>query len=150
MAEKTPALAFGPAPRPTPRVSQAQADQLSAETADLGFGRVTSVPAAETSPSAPSASLEALSPTPNSRAPATRPNVPAKPRVASTPPRPKPAAMAGSASLKFDVPGDLWTEMKVEAAKRRVTVKYLVLEALSKQGFDVDLEAVPEDGRRLR
>jgi hypothetical protein len=150
MAEKTPALAFGPTPRAKPRISQAQADQLSAETADLGFGRVTSAPGAGAASSPPSTPLEAVPPAPEPRAPASRVSAPSKARSASASTRPKPAALAGSASLKFDVPGDLWTEMKVEAAKRRVTVKYLVLEALSKQGFDVDLEAVPEDGRRLR
>jgi hypothetical protein len=149
MTEKATALIFGPAPRPKPRVSQALADQLSAETADLGFGRASSPPAAEPGPSPPDEPLEALSPAPQPRAPAVRLGAPSKAR-ASTPARPRPAAVGGSASLKFEVPGDLWTEMKVEAAKRRVTVKYLVLEALSKQGFDVDLEAVPEDGRRLR
>jgi len=150
MTEKPQPLAFGPTPRPKPRISQAQADQLSAETADLGFGRVTSAPGAAPAPMALSEPVETLSPAPAPRAPPSRLSAASRPRSASAPARPKPAAMAGSASLKFDVPGDLWTEMKVEAAKRRVTVKYLVLEALSKQGFAVDLEAVPEDGRRLR
>jgi hypothetical protein len=146
MTEKATALTFGPAPRPKPRVSQALADQLSAETADLGFGRASSPPATE--PSRPEARVGAP-PEPLAWAPAVRLSAPSRAR-ASTSTRPKPAAVGGSASLKFEVPADLWTEMKVEAAKRRVTVKYLVLEALSKQGFDVDLEAVPEDGRRLR
>ena len=150
MADKAPVLAFGPTPRAKPRISQAQAEQLSADTADLGFGRVLSAPAIETSPVGPSEPIEAVSPSPQPRPPAARLTAPSKPRSVSAPARPKPAAMVGTASLKFDVPGDLWTEMKVEAAKRRVTVKYLVLEALSKQGFAVDLEAVPEDGRRLR
>ena len=38
----------------------------------------------------------------------------------------------------------------MEAIKRRVTVKFLVLEALAAKGYDVDLDAIPEDGRRLR
>jgi hypothetical protein len=29
-------------------------------------------------------------------------------------------------------------------------VKYLVLEALAAKGYNVDLSAVPEDGRRIR
>ena len=37
-----------------------------------------------------------------------------------------------------------------EALNRRVTVRYLVLEALAAKGYRVDLEAIPEDGRRIR
>jgi hypothetical protein len=36
------------------------------------------------------------------------------------------------------------------ALKRRVTVKFLVLEALAAKGYAIDLDAIPEDGRRLR
>ena len=146
MADKAPALAFGPTPRPTPRLSEAQAAQLSAETADLGFGRATSTPASEGAPEQP-----APAPQPQTVAPARAVSPPA-PRLRPAPvaARPKPAKMTGSASLKFDIPADLWTAMKVEAAQRRVTVKFLVLEALSKQGFAIDLDAMPEDGRRHR
>jgi hypothetical protein len=55
-----------------------------------------------------------------------------------------------SSALKFDVQDDLWTALRRAAIDRRVTVKYLVLEALSEKGYPVDLAEVPEDGRRLR
>ena len=147
MADKAPApapaLAFCPAPRPQRRLSPEEAEQLSADTADLGFGRATSTPAAEPAPAAAEPQARAVPP---ARALAPAP----KPRPAPILARPKPAKLTGSASLKFDIPADLWTAMKVEAAQRRVTVKFLVLEALSKQGFTIDLDAIPEDGRRLR
>ncbi len=150
MTTKPEPLAFGPAPRPSPRVSQEIADQLSAETADLGFGRGTSTPDAQTA-------QPATDDAPAPAGPRLRPLATAKPlaraarpRTALRATRPEPAENTGSASLKFDVPGDLWTALKIEAAQRRVTVKFLVLEALSKNGYAVDLEAVPEDGRRLR
>jgi hypothetical protein len=53
-------------------------------------------------------------------------------------------------ALKFEVPDLVWTALRQEALNRRVTVKYLVLEALAAKGYNVDLAAVPEDGRRLR
>ena len=150
MADKAPALIFQPAPRATPRVSQAQADQRSAETADLGFGRVTSSPPTGESPSAAATAPTSPAVAPQPAAPVRLPSPAPKARSTLPPARPKPAEIAGSAALKFEVPGDLWTALKVEAAQRRVTVKFLVLEALSKQGYAVDLDAVPEDGRRLR
>ena len=150
MATKPEPLAFGPAPRPSPRVPQALADQLSADTADLGFGRATSTPDTPAPQAAPDgAPAPAGTRPPPIAAPKPLARAP-RPRAAFRATRPEPAELAGSASLKFDVPGDLWTALKIEAAQRRVTVKFLVLEALSKQGYAVDLDAVPEDGRRLR
>jgi hypothetical protein len=149
MSSKPAPLQFGPAPRPTPRVSQAMADKLSAETADLGFGRATSAPetpAEEPAGETPQPAVARSRPLARAK-PLTRA---ARPHTAARQTRPEPAELTGSASLKFDVPGDLWTALKIEAAQRRVTVKFLVLEALSKQGYAVDLEAVPEDGRRIR
>ena len=61
-----------------------------------------------------------------------------------------PIAPAKGAALKFEVPDKVWTALRQEALNRRVTVKYLVLEALAARGYDVDLSAVPEDGRRIR
>ena len=77
---------------------------------------------------------------------------------ASTPPakslstqEPKsPLAPVKTAALKFEVPDEVWTELRQEALNRRVTVKYLVLEALAAKGYKIDLSAVPEDGRRNR
>jgi hypothetical protein len=54
------------------------------------------------------------------------------------------------AALKFEVPDEVWIALRQEALNRRVTVKYLVLEALAAKGYNVDLSAVPEDGRRIR
>jgi len=48
------------------------------------------------------------------------------------------------------VPDEVWTALRQEALNRRVTVKYLVLEALAANSYSVDLSAVPEDGRRTR
>ncbi|MGE7157534.1 hypothetical protein ACQKJ1_27955 [Methylorubrum rhodesianum] len=48
------------------------------------------------------------------------------------------------------MPEAVWTELRQAALNRRVTVKYLVLEALAAKGYKVDLNAVPEDGRRNR
>ena len=55
-----------------------------------------------------------------------------------------------TAALKFEVPDEVWIALRQEALNRRVTVRYLVLEALAAKGYSVDLAAVPEDGRRLR
>lgn len=122
---KPAGLAFQPAPRPAARVTPEQAEELATSTAGLGFSRPSTAPPVEPAAAAPKA-----------------------------PKKPEPVARASEAlsmsSLKFDVPTDLWTALKIDAAKRRVTVRYLVLEALSKHGYDVDLDAIPEDGRRQR
>ncbi|MFK5600681.1 hypothetical protein ACFZ8E_27430 [Methylobacterium sp. HMF5984] len=119
--------AFQPAPRPRPRTSPEEAQQLAASASDLGFSRASSAP--ET------ASAEALVPEPISTK-AQAPKIPIAP-------------LKGSA-LKFEVPDEVWTALRQEALNRRVTVKYLVLEALAAKGYNVDLSAVPEDGRRIR
>jgi hypothetical protein len=119
------ALAFQPTPRPRPLTSAAEAERLLEATQDLGFVR----PTAPTRPADPQA------------APTAAPAHAVAPRPAS--PRKPPA-------LKFDVPDDLWDELRMAALMRRVTVKYLVLEALEAKGYGVDLAAIPEDGRRLR
>jgi hypothetical protein len=68
--------------------------------------------------------------------------------VAQTPK--SPIAPAKEAALKFEVPDEVWVALRQEALNRRVTVKYLVLEALAAKGYKVDISAVPEDGRRIR
>jgi hypothetical protein len=55
-----------------------------------------------------------------------------------------------NAVLKFDIPEELWVSLRHEAVNRRATVKYLILEALSEKGYQVDLASIPEDGRRQR
>ena len=124
--------AFQPAPRPRARISQEDAQQLAEATGDLGFTRPSSAPEARTE--APvSAPVE---PTPSASPRAQEPKAPIAP-------------VKGTA-LKFEVPDPVWTALRQEALNRRVTVKYLVLEALAAKGYNVDLAAVPEDGRRLR
>ena len=54
------------------------------------------------------------------------------------------------ATVRCQIPDSLWAELRHAAVERRVTVKYLVLEALAGKGYEVDLSAIPEDGRRNR
>jgi len=144
----TKSLPFQPAPRPQPRVSPEQTRELAEATRDLGFGRTTTSP--EVEPAAPAVAVATPSPA----------REPAKPAKARTPPRTAPTTTAPAPAaahtpkrgpaLKFDVPDEVWTALRREALNRRVTVKYLVLEALADKGYEVDLSTVPEDGRRLR
>lgn len=149
MTEKPAPLAFQPAPRPTPRVSADLAAQLAGANADLGFTRASSAP--EESAPAPSMEKLAFQPTPRP-APKALTQAPAA-TARRREPRParqaKPTASGGAAVLKLDIPEALWTTLRIEAVNRRITVKYLVLEALAKQGY-VDLAEFHEDGRRLR
>ncbi len=119
---------FQPAPRPRPLTSSEDAQQLAAAAGDLGFTRPSTAPEPEVrhSPPAP----EPVSPT------ALQPKIP--------------IASVKGAALKFEVPDEVWTALRQEALNRRVTVKYLVLEALAAKGYNVDLSVVPEDGRRVR
>ncbi|MGV7034908.1 MULTISPECIES: hypothetical protein [Methylobacteriaceae] len=130
--------AFQPAPRPRPRISPEDAQQLAVATSDLGFTRPSSAPEARVE--------EPVHPTAEP--------MPAAASAVSTAQEPKvplaPAAPAKGTALKFEVPDTVWTALRQEALNRRVTVKYLVLEALAAKGYNVDLSAVPEDGRRLR
>lgn len=130
--------AFQPAPRPRPRITPEDAQQLAVATSDLGFTRPSSAPDAQAEkPTMPSAE-------PVSAAASTAP-------VAQEPKTPlAPVASTKGTALKFEVPDQVWTALRQEALNRRVTVKYLVLEALAAKGYSVDLTAVPEDGRRLR
>lgn len=120
--------AFMPSPRPRPRTSPEDAQQLAAATSDLGFTRASNAP--EDLPALPASSRELA------------------PAIAQAPK--SPIAPSKGAALKFEVPDEVWTALRQEALNRRVTVKYLVLEALAAKGYSVDLSAVPEDGRRLR
>ena len=130
--------AFQPAPRPRPRTTPEDAQQLAVATSDLGFTRPSS---------APEARAEEPSARPVEAAPAPSPTTqePKAPLAQAAL-----AAPAKGTALKFEVPDTVWTALRQEALNRRVTVKYLVLEALAAKGYNVDLAAVPEDGRRLR
>jgi hypothetical protein len=142
MTSKPTAFAFQPAPHPQPRASPEQTRDLNAATADLGFNRTTRPPASEPAP-ADVAPKPSSAPTPKATAAVASRRAPLAPDQASEPARRSPA-------LKFDVPDAVWQALRHEALNRRVTVKYLVLEALADKGYQVDLSAVPEDGRRLR
>lgn len=163
-ASKTTA-AFMPSPRPRPRTSPEDAQLLAAATGDLGFTRASNAPEAAGKPRPkPSKAQEPKTPlapldgavaedAPAQDAPLqdTSPEeIPAK----ESPAKETPAKQAGPAprasSLKFEVPDQVWFALRQEALNRRVTVRYLVLEALAAKGYAVDLSAVPEDGRRLR
>jgi hypothetical protein len=116
--------AFQPAPRPRPRTSLEEAQQFTTATGDLGFTRASTAP-------------EQVAPAAELPQPSTQ--------VSKSP-----IAPSKSSALKFEVPDEVWLALRQEALNRRVTVKYLVLEALAAKGYNVDLAAVPEDGRRLR
>jgi hypothetical protein len=148
MTAKTTPLAFQPAPRPQPRVSPEQRAALAEGTRDLGFGRTTSSPAIELGDEAIKPAAEVGSaPTsqawvkPRPKAVATKSAIKAEPVYAAT---------TRNAVLKFDIPEELWVSLRHEAVNRRATVKYLILEALSEKGYQLDLSAIPEDGRRQR
>jgi hypothetical protein len=61
-----------------------------------------------------------------------------------------PRRAASGAALKIEVPDKVWAALKMEAVRRRVTVRFLVLEALADRGYEIDLDNTPQDGRRLR
>lgn len=122
---------FQPAPRPKPRTSPEEARQLAEAAEDLGFTRSSTAPEAER-------------PTPE---------VPATPELSHaspSPPLPKRASAQKGPALKFSIPEEVWTELRQRALDERVTVKFLVLRALARDGFAIDLDNVPEDGRRVR
>lgn len=125
---------FLPSPRPRPHTSPEDARQLAAATSDLGFTRASSAP--------PAAARIPDEPQP---AEATE-TVPARP------PRTRASARrrVKAPVLKVEVPDPVWTALRQEALDRRVTVKYLILEALAAKGYAFDLSTIPKDGRRLR
>lgn len=71
-------------------------------------------------------------------------------RLVTSGQREPPAPRERLGAIRFSVTEELWTELHHKALDERVTVKYLVLRALARDGFSVDLDAIPEDGRRLR
>jgi hypothetical protein len=152
MTDKPAPLAFKPAPRPAPRVSADMAAQLADANADLGFTRASSAPDEAAKPAPPE--KLAFQPTPRAiprPAPAAAPLASVRRREArpARVPKPAPTGRDGLTGLKLEIPEDLWTTLRMEAIKRRVTVRFLVLEALAAKGY-ADLSEFPEDGRRLR
>jgi len=154
---------FMPAPRPASRISPEDAKRLVDGSADLGFDRVSGGPSH-------SALVDELA-----EPPAVKPQAFSVPETA-TPPGSVPTARLGARiekragiekgrapramaeptlgvfaqTLRVDVPDELWTALKMASIQRKASVKYLMLEALEKAGYPVDLDAIPEDGRRLR
>ncbi|SFF72160.1 MULTISPECIES: hypothetical protein [Methylobacterium] len=120
----TPAkpIPLGRAPRP--RTNPEDLAQLVAGGAEAGFARPLAPPE-----------------------PAAEP----MPVQAPAAPAPSPAMYDGPVSpLRLEVPDLIWLALKMESAKRKVSVKYLVIEALAAKGYaeGLDLSLVPEDGRR--
>ena len=58
--------------------------------------------------------------------------------------------MAPCKSFNLSVPDYLFDELGMQAVKRRVTKRYLILEALAKTGFTIEPQDLEEDGRRRR
>lgn len=178
MSKPTP-MPFMPSPRPRPINAPDAAQALTEASKDLGFGRptmaTTTAPPPREVAETPPPPVEAAPIKPAAPAPAKAAAEPVIPAAVSAPvstkalARAKPAATkvapskakvdAGFApladdgrapSLRIEVTNALWDALRLEALKRRVTVKYLVYEALAAQGFDIDLAEVPEDGRRRK
>ncbi|GGL35857.1 hypothetical protein [Caulobacter rhizosphaerae] len=147
MNDKTVRPTFQPAPRPRPINDAGSTEALRKATEDLGFARTTSAPAAP-SPTLVQPAAEPVAPLAPKVVAAPAPRAVAKPKTA----RPAPAADFSDreTSLKFVIDDALSTALKLDAVRRRVTVKYLVLEALAEKGYPVDLANLHEDGRRLR
>jgi hypothetical protein len=68
----------------------------------------------------------------------------------STPSAPAAPPMSPCKSFNLSVPDYLFDELGMQAVKRRVTKRYLILEALAKTGFTVEPQDLEEDGRRRR
>lgn len=65
-----------------------------------------------------------------------------------TPAASVPASSAQSRRLSLTVPDYLWKALKVEAGSRGCTVRYVILEALRKNGCTINDADFSEDGRR--
>jgi hypothetical protein len=129
--------ALGPAPEPKQRPDPDAMKRLMAETAELGgFMRPSGAPPVEPPVSEPV-----------QQSPDEPPARPVRERA----PLPRDEAAPKGGVLKCDVGDELFEELRVAAVRRRVTVKYLLVEALAAQGYrHADLSAVPKDGRRDR
>lgn len=143
MTDKIARPTFQPAPRPRPINDPATTEALKEATRDLGFGR-PSHDAAQTPAPGPEIPALALAPAPAVISP--RPDE----KTDAMSARPEPQGDERTSSLKLEIDDPLSMALKLEAVRRRVTVKYLVLEALAAKGYPVDLERQPQDGRRLR
>ncbi|ODA66141.1 hypothetical protein A7A08_02994 [Methyloligella halotolerans] len=60
----------------------------------------------------------------------------------------KPKPRSPSVTIRTDVPDYLAQAMRIEAAKTRSTLRYLILKALKNDGWKIDEGDIVEDGRR--
>jgi hypothetical protein len=162
MTTKPAAPGFLPTPRPRPLNTPDATAALQEATRDLGFGRPTSAPAPASAPSpqtvTPSSGAEPKAQAHVDARASAEPKAQARPRAAAAKvavaqkPAAAPEAEGSrrSPSLRIEINDQLWDALRMQALKRRVTVKYLVFEALAAQGFEIDMNAIPEDGRRAR
>ena len=123
------AATFKPSPRPVARLDAQAAAELKAATGDLGFSRASSPPES---------------------APVQEPKSAPVPEDRRTEGKADRSTFAPQRTVKFDVDEHLWTELRVTAARRKTTIKYLFLEMMAGAGYPVDLATIPEDGRRGR
>lgn len=105
--------AFQPAPRPRPRISPEDAQQLAVATSDLGFTRPSSAPEVRAEEPVP----PPVEPVPAAAPSAQAPKAPLAPAAS--------VAAAKGTALKFEVPDPVWTALRQEALNRRVTVENL-------------------------
>lgn len=162
MTDKTPRPSFQPAPRPRPINPAGSAEALQEATRDLGFTRKTSPeeatpPEAQASVAAPAKPALAPAPAPVIAPRAAQPALVGPNPVAKIAPKPKTAKVEPApsyedreTSIKFAISDELSTALKLDAVQRRVTVKYIILEALAEKGYPIDLVNLPQDGRRAR
>ncbi|MBN9248188.1 MAG: hypothetical protein J0I81_12230 [Hyphomicrobium sp.] len=50
----------------------------------------------------------------------------------------------------LELPGYVWTELKIRAAQRQTSLKHVVMTALQKDGITISDADMIEDGRRIR
>lgn len=127
-------------PRPDFEREAAEADDaLKQRLAELGRGL------GFTRRDARTATAEAAAPTPEGQGRGGGSPAPAPPLVAA-----EPAPKAPMKTLQLVVPDYLFEQLHMNAARRRVTKKFLVLQALLKDGYQIAAEDLDEDGRRNR
>ena len=125
-------LQLQPAPRPRERLTDDDLQSIVQAASASGFGR-------------PSHPLR-----PDRRTDAGATPTPPVPPVRRGETRNPAAGRQDDALLKLKAPAALALALKHEALRRRVTVRFLVLEALAQAGYGFDFENIPEDGRRVR
>ncbi|MEE9481897.1 hypothetical protein [Methylobacterium ajmalii] len=139
MSAKPTAPGFGPAPTPRKRPGPQVMADIQASTAPLGqFQRSTAQPQpAEPAPIAP----PHLDPEP----------IPPQPE-----PQPQPTAAPAPQvdekrwTVKFEVTQAAYEAMLTMCARRGITMKRFCLEMAKREGLPIDLDAEPEDGRKIR